>query len=304
MFKIAAALIAILAFPLTTVLMRALVRAVDGMTLLAAYHTAYNVAGVMVILPVTQGFTRLVERMLPSRQTALQRALDPSALASPVIAIETARRVVADLLTTSAASVGAIMSGGPDPAASAAAKSAATVEAVRDFLSALKQPPETEAERLRMTHTLHALDHVSRLVSVLGTGGLSGPATELHSDARTADLCARAMRAAQAVGASITSEAALSTQAGSIDWDVSTEIAAAVEELENAAKVLDARQRGRRATILASVAPGALTTADALAEIDAERRLARVFYHAWRAATHLLGLRSPDDQQPEAGTSH
>ena len=32
------------------------------------------------------------------RQTSLERALDPSALASPVIAIETARRVVADVV--------------------------------------------------------------------------------------------------------------------------------------------------------------------------------------------------------------
>src|SRR4029079_2174957 len=105
LFKLIAALIAIAMFPLTALLRRRLAGSADGTTLLAAYHTAYNVVGVAVLLPATQWFTRVVERLLPSEQTALQRALDPSALASPVIAVETARRVVADVLTTTAASV-------------------------------------------------------------------------------------------------------------------------------------------------------------------------------------------------------
>src|SRR5262249_8051578 len=115
LFKVIAALIAVVAFPFTPALMKVFAASVDGMTLLAAYHTAYNVVGVAVLLPATEWFTRVVERLLPSRQTPLQRALDPSALASPVIAVETARRVVADVLTTTAASVSAVLSGRAAP---------------------------------------------------------------------------------------------------------------------------------------------------------------------------------------------
>src|SRR5262249_28736456 len=157
---------------------------IDGMTLLAAYHTAYNVVGVAVLLPATQWFTRVVERILPSRQTALQRALDPSALVSPVIAVETARRVVADVLMKAASSVSAALAGRSGPAVPAEA-----LEAVRDFLSELKEPPEAEDEQHRMTSLLHALDHVSRLVELLPDTG--GP-----YDSRAAELCTRAMRAA------------------------------------------------------------------------------------------------------------
>ncbi len=46
LFKLIAALVAIVAFPLTAALMRALAASVDGTTLLAAYHTVYNVVGV------------------------------------------------------------------------------------------------------------------------------------------------------------------------------------------------------------------------------------------------------------------
>jgi phosphate:Na+ symporter len=47
---------------------------------------------------------------------------------------------------------------------------------------------------------------------------------------------------------------------------------------------------GHRAAILASVASGNVTAAEAFARIDAVRRLDRIAYHAWRSAAHLLGL--------------
>lgn len=289
LFKLITALIAIVAFPLTTALMKAFARSADGMTLLAAYHTAYNVVGVAVLLPATRWFTRFVERLMPSRQTALQRALDPSALASPVIAVETARRVVADVLATSAAAVSAELSGVRGSVALETAAADATLAQVRDFLSELKEAPETEAERLRLTSTLHALDHASRLMERLTDGGSSGDLAAALHDPRPAELCAQAMRAAQAVAGSIISESALSTQAAPIGWSASPEVAAALADLESTANKLEALQRDHRAATLASVATSKLTAADALAGIDAVRRLDRIAHHAWRSAAHLFG---------------
>jgi phosphate:Na+ symporter len=295
LFKVIAALIAIVAFPFTTALMKVFAASVDGMTLLAAYHTAYNVVGVAVLLPATPWFTRMVERLLPSRQTALQRALDPSALASPVIAVETARRVVAEVLAATAGSVAAELSRGAGPAARDPAAATATLEEVRDFLSELKEPPESEGERHRMTSTLHALDHASRIVEVLAEGApLGQPAGPPHGG-RAAELCGRAMRAAQGVGGSITSESALSAEAEPIGWSISPEVAADLAEAEAAARELDDLQRDHRAATLASVAPGKRTAADALARIDAARRLDRIAHHAWRSAAHLLGRGARDD---------
>src|SRR5262249_41863990 len=53
-----------------------------------------------------------------------------------------------------------------------------------------------------------------------------------------------------------------------------------------------------RAATLASVMPGKLTAADALARIDAVRRLDRIAHHAWRSAAHLLGRGAHDDLGP------
>ncbi len=120
--------------------MKAPPASMDGMTLLAAYHTAYNVVGVAVLLPATQWFTRVVERLLPSRQTALQRALDPSALVNPVVAVETARRVVADVSRQPPPRFPRRFRVEPAPRRRPCA-AAAALEEVRDFLSELKEPP-------------------------------------------------------------------------------------------------------------------------------------------------------------------
>src|SRR5689334_9119678 len=52
LFKLIAALIALALFPITTLLLLRASNAVDGVTLLAGYHTAYNVVGVLVLLPM------------------------------------------------------------------------------------------------------------------------------------------------------------------------------------------------------------------------------------------------------------
>ncbi len=289
LFKVIAALIAIVAFPFTAATMRAFAASVDGTTLLAAYHTAYNVVGVAVLLPATQGFTHIVERILPSSETPLERALDPSALVNPVIAVETTRRVVAEILKTSAASVAAALSaeGGRTMQDSAAA--VAALAQAQNFLSELKEPSETEEERLRMTSTLHALEHASRLVEILGEGDIPERMAGVPDDFRAAELCIQAMRATQMVGESITGESALTARAEPIGWTVSAEVDASFANIERAAKDLDAMQRDHRAETLAAVAPGKLTATEAFARVDAVRRLDRIAHHAWRSATHLLG---------------
>src|SRR5262249_49685826 len=149
--------------------------------------------------------------------------------------------------------------------------------------SELKEPPETEDERLRLTSTLHALDHVARLVEVLAEGGLKAPPSGGAHDLRAGALCAQAMRAAEIVGGSITAECALSALAEPIGWSASSDVSTALAQMERAAWELDALEREHRAATLAAVAPGELTAADALARIDIVRRLDHVAHHAWRA---------------------
>src|SRR5215510_14111291 len=106
LFKLIAAVIALVLFPVVTPLLVYASKTIDGVTLLAAYHTAYNVIGVAVLLPLIDWFTRFVERILPERRSPLTRSLDPAALATPLAAEEAVRRTVARALGTMCGLVG------------------------------------------------------------------------------------------------------------------------------------------------------------------------------------------------------
>ena len=118
---------------------------------------------------------------------------------------------------------------------------------------------------MRLTTMLHALDHSARLAELIADDGLAGAAP----DSRAVELCARAMRAAQAIGGSIVSEGALSARAAPIGWSVSPAITATLAEMDQVVAELAALQRSYRPATLAAVAPGQLTAADALALIEA-----------------------------------
>jgi phosphate:Na+ symporter len=300
LFKVIAAIIAIASFPFTAALMKRFSTTLDGTTLLAAYHTAYNVVGVTLLLPATQWFTRFVERLLPSKESPMERALDPAALVNPMVAVEVARRAVAEALKTIEVSVATSLAGETGRAGPDVATAAATLEKVRDFLSELKEPPETEAERGRMTSTLHALDHASRLVEILADSGLPGPSNGGQDDLRAAELCKQAMRWTQTIDESITGESGLSSRAEPIGWSASAEVSSALAEVEGAAKALDTMLPKHRAAILAAVSTGQLTATDAFERVDAARRLERIAYHSWRSATHLLGRGDQSQDAPRS----
>jgi phosphate:Na+ symporter len=192
LFKLIAAAIALVLFPVTMPLLVRASNTVDGVTLLAGYHTAYNVVGVAVLLPLVDRFTRFVERILPERASPLTRSLDRAALVTPLATEEAVRRTVARSLGTMCGSIGDALTSGKNGVSVAEASDA--LRQAQEFMSEAGGPPQSEDEQERLTSTLHALDHASRLADV------AGEKTELASvpggceDARSRELCAEAMR--------------------------------------------------------------------------------------------------------------
>ena len=170
---------------------------------------------------------------------------------------------MAETLKALAVSVATSLADGSDKTEPGAAGPVAALERVRDFLSELTEPPATEAERRRMTSTLHAPDHASRLAEVLGNGGLPGPASGGPDDLRAAELCEQVMRWTETIDKSITDETALSRRAEPIGWSVSADVSATLAEVESAAKALEAMLPKHRAAILASVASGDVAATEA-----------------------------------------
>ncbi|HEY0505199.1 MAG TPA: Na/Pi symporter [Lysobacter sp.] len=297
LFKVIAAAIALLLFPLTTPLLLRASASVDGVTLLAAYHTAFNVVGVAVLLPLIDRFTRLVERLLPERRSPLTRCLDPAALDTPLAAEEAVRRTVAralDAMCGSVASALVVPAQGPGKETVVAIEAGDALRQAWEFAAEASGPPDSEAEQDRLTSTLHALDEASRLAGIVGEPGAWRPAPAGSDDARAVALCAEAMRNAVLIAGEIgglpgsREQAVAANDRKGVAAATGALAGSAMADLERCASELRELQQSHRKDILASVAGGTVGADEAAARVDGARRLEAVAGHAWRCAAHLV----------------
>jgi phosphate:Na+ symporter len=312
LFKLISALIALVLFPVVIPLLVRVSSRIDGVTLLAGYHSAFNVVGVLVLLPMIQRFTRFVERILPEQGSSLTRCLDPTALATPIATEEAVRRTVARALAAVCRSVDAVLraSGGETVARS---KDAVSVPEAVDalgqaevFMSDVTGPPESEDEQRRLTSTLHALDHASRVAE----GAVEVREFETVSrgpdDVRAAELCADAMRRAASVANEVAAPAGTRPDDVAMEWpreslgspgagvklDTTED---GIFQLETCAQELGKLRGIHRSATLSAVANGALTAEEAMARVDMVHNLAALAHHAWRSAAHLVGRGEQDE---------
>jgi len=300
LFKLVAAIIALALFPFTIPLLQRASSSVDGVTLLALYHTAYNVVGVVVLLPLINYFTRLVERILPERGSPLARCLDPSALETPVVAVEAVRRTIARVLVTVCSSVEAAIAGrtetirlGKD--AVSVQQAADVLQQTQIFLSDVTGPPATDDEQERLTSTLHALDHATRLTE-LANGGINFGSAGDGEGTRAGELCAEVMLTAAAIARGVAAPpradgsppAAPAPRGGdAMAGPRAVPPDEALAELERCTTQLGEVLRILRKATLGAVAGGTLSADAALLRVETARNLEALSHHAWRAAAHL-----------------
>jgi phosphate:Na+ symporter len=307
LFKLIAALIALVLFPIVIPLLLRASSSIDGVTLLAGYHTAYNVVGVVVLLPLVNWFTRLVERILPERGSPLTRCLEPSALANPIVAVEAVRRTIARALITVCGSVEAALTGRTKPIR--LGKDAVSVQEAADalrqaqlFLSDMTGPPDTDDEQRRLSSTLHALDRASRLTEVANSGINFGSVRDGPEDIRAGELCAEVMRSAAAIARGVAAPPRVAGSLQVVPASRGEDLMAgpraippdeAIAELERCTTQLDEVLRSHRSATLGAVANGTLTTEAALLRVETIRNLEALSQHAWRSAAHLVGRGQP-----------
>ena len=170
------------------------------------------------------------------------------------------------------------------------------------FMSDVNGPPESEDEQRRLTSTLHALEHASRLAETAGEEAEFGTLNSGPDDVRAAQLCAEAMRSAASVAGEIAAPPAARDRTTPIEsrrerpespdavFDVpATSTEEALVRLQHCAKTLDELQRAHRSATLGAVATGALTADQAIVSVDNVRRLEALANHAWRSVAHLAG---------------
>jgi phosphate:Na+ symporter len=224
-------------------------------------------------------------------------------------AVEAVRRTIARALEAVCNSVDATLEARTRGGGTRPEKDAVTLSEAADalnkaeiFMSDVSGPPESEDEQRRLTSTLHALDHASRLAETARERGDFGATNTQPGDAQAMQLCAEAMQRAaaiarevatlpdghpQAVSVAAKREAPVAPDAGPDGPVMSAE--QALSQLQDCAKALGELRRAHRSETLGAVANGTLTAGEAVARVDAVRILEALTHHAWRSAAHLVG---------------
>lgn len=251
----------------------------DGALELAAFHTAFNLLGAAIFLPLLRPFAWVVSAVIRPRGPALTHRLDRTVAAAPPVAMEAARRTARACLRSLAEAVESLLRGhGHDARAmtQVVEEVSEALDETRIFLRSIPTEPRRPATYQARVNVLHAMDHLDRLVMALGQRGSAQRASadpELVS--LREKLCALLLESPQ----------------GDNESDANAQFAAASAELSRS--FADVR-RAERPNIFGAAAEGRIDQDTALRRLDSMRWLDRVAYHFARTAAYL---------EPPAGAS-
>jgi phosphate:Na+ symporter len=272
MFNAVAAVFAFVLLPVfVPVASRAVAAGTDPAIALAAFHTAFNVLGVLLLMPAVALVAQTITRLVPEAGPVLTRHLDPSVAQVPAVAVETARLAVID----TAAALLHLLPGGParpgrmPPASVVLQQADEALGAVRRFLAGVRAPPDAPHAVRSHQSVLHAIDHLDRLIETLR----DAPPATVELEPAAARLRDRARPRLAACAA----------------WLAAPQSSAPVDALRALAEEGAAVRRAQRRELIDRAVTEGLDPDAVLLRLEVMRWLDRAIYHTWRAVAHLSG---------------
>lgn len=141
----------------------------DATVFLATFHTAFNVVGVALVLPFSRPFARMVTRVVRHRGPPLTRRLDPGAAHQGGAATEAVRHTAIAITAVVLRALEGELSGRRRATVAADLEAAAAaLRETEEYMAHLEFPTAlSEAGHQRYLSTIHALDHLRRLIDVI-----------------------------------------------------------------------------------------------------------------------------------------
>lgn len=243
-----------------------------GAVSLAAFHTSFIALGVVLFLPMTNGFARFIEWIIPERDARAVRHLDDSVLSVPSVALEALRGAVRNVAAEAAGLLAHKLEPGADPVAQAQLQSKLE-EMVLECEQFLARIPPVDAESrpgsLRLS-LLHALDHLGRMLGAFKrTPRLPKPDCVIEEYDRLYAL---------------SSEVALSLK---LAFEANPSELQHLSSIPDSAKQVAALRKQHRAKLLEDSVRAKRTPGETLAWLDAVRWIDTATYHCWRLARYL-----------------
>lgn len=281
LFNVGTGLVGLAAFPILAWLIHLAERFTEPAILLAAFASLFKIAGVLFVYPFVHPFGRVISRLVRDRGPDLTRHLDQSVQSIPAVAVEAARRSLGEAYRVACARAADALAASPDGHIDHdLARVADAADEIERFLSTLPHRPVGKPEQSRLLSTLHALDHISRLVGAARHPAMGAPTPGDHAATQAAETLRAVLQLGQTLGAAVASGSPLPP-----DPTRPRELSQQLARL----------RRDHRARTLQAAAQGELTPEEALARTERVRIYDRLAYHAWRASEHL---RQSDELTP------
>ncbi|TFH41915.1 MAG: Na/Pi cotransporter family protein [Chrysiogenales bacterium] len=242
----------------------------EGVITLSAFHTLFNLVGVAMILPFTSSFAALITKILPERGPILTRHLDSSVLMVPQVAIETARRTLAEIAGYVIGHLVSLFRGYGQTTKTRETLDTArrALDRVREFLRELRAFNNSPLLHERHTNIIHSLEHLYRLIDACGE------TVHLRTVSNDAELSDIALRLVERV------ESLLGWLHGVTGVDPRGDV-------EQASLSIAGIRKDQRKKILEKTSMGEIDTDTAFSLIESMRWLDRIAFHIWRAMVHL-----------------
>jgi len=249
----------------------------DAQIALVAFHTLFNLAGVLLIVPFAKPFSRLVAWLVPERGPPLLRHLDDSLLDDPASAADAAAATIRDVALAAARIVEDLLStkgSGFDATRLQSLEEA--LQVTRGYIDRIPSGPLPAGPHQRRIAAMHALDHLRRLANRCRQ---IERVAQLSSDHRLRRL-SRLLEAALA----------------RIPQD---DLAVSCDRMDRIRDILRDQRERYRAHVVEFSARAPSSAGEALHRMDSVRWLHRVAYHFWRILHHMERAGS-QEPHPEA----
>jgi phosphate:Na+ symporter len=130
-----------------------------------AFHSAFNILGVLAILPFTRRFARMMRWLVPERSPSPSAALDPRLVETPAAAVETLHHATGETAALALACLEDALDKPPKPTPGERLDFIErSTRECRGFVGHLSPASSEPVVQARLPAILHALDHIERLL--------------------------------------------------------------------------------------------------------------------------------------------
>ena len=130
---------------------------------LLAFHTLFNTLGVIIVLPFTGQFARLIKKLLPERITVYPSACDDAMLQTPVFALTAVQENLEIYFVALLHHMHSILDPASDDKWADLARMQIALDETEQYLDTIEFKASPDANGERMLALVHALDHLQRL---------------------------------------------------------------------------------------------------------------------------------------------